>query len=314
MLRIVFFGTPHFASQLLETLIASPFEVVAVVSRPDRPRGRSLKMEATPVKQIALNHSIPIFQPEKASSEEFIATLKELKPDLFVVVAYGEIMRDSLLKAPRLGCINVHASLLPRWRGAAPIERAIMAGDEKTGITIMHMVRKLDAGAMILKKEVPIPFEAIFSEIEDALCQTAKAALLEALPLFTQGVPPSEEQDESLVTYAHKIETPDCQLDFHKSALELHHLIRALSPKPGAFCTILLNGAPKRLKVFLARPIDHPSEAPGTFFQTTKSNLAITCGQGALEILEAQLEGKQRLKTSDLLKGLNVAQLFVANA
>lgn len=309
-MKVIFFGTPPFAASILESLIGAGIEVCAVVSRPDRSKGRSGTPVPTPVKEFLLQNapSLPIYQPEKCSTPEFAEQLREHRADLFVVVAYGEIIKQDILDIPRLGCINIHASLLPKLRGAAPIQRAIIDGEKKTGITIMHMVRKMDAGDMIAKVEVAIGPETTFGELEKELMEVSAPLLLEVIQQIEKGVAQREPQDESLVTFAPKIELEDCEIDWNQPAEKIHDLIRGVNPYPGAWTTVEVKGEAKRMKVFRSRIASEPMgmDLPAGTFHKEKKSLFVVCGKGTLEILEVQVEGKKRMTSAELLLGINL--------
>ncbi|MCB1136288.1 MAG: methionyl-tRNA formyltransferase [Chlamydiia bacterium] len=313
MLKVVFFGTPDFAAETLRFLLEQGVHVAAVVSKPDRPKGRSGAPAPTAVKQLLLQSypDLPLHQPEKASAPEFAEVLAQYDADLFIVVAYGEIMRQNLLDMPKLACINVHASLLPEYRGAAPIQRAIMDGKKETGISIMHMVRKLDAGDVIRQVIVPIGTNTTFGELHDALCVAGSAALLQVIQAFEQGSVNSIPQDESLVTYAHKIELEDCELDWSKPAQVLHDLVRGVNPFPIAWAWVKVRGAVKRLKVLSTRVRTDLHGAPGAIASYTKAGIVVACGAGGLELVEVQLEGKRRMLGQDFVLGTPQDQLEV---
>lgn len=308
-MKIVFFGTPPFAANLLDKLIEEGVEVSAIVTRPDRPKGRSQKMSPSAVKSLAQEKwpKIPLFQPEKASTEDFADTLKKFDPDLFVVVAYGEIIKTNLLAVPKKTCINVHASLLPKYRGAAPIQRAIMSGEKETGVTIMEMVLKMDAGAMYQVVKTPIPEEMAFGELEEKLCEISGPALLEVLKKIETDTAEKTSQNESEVTFASKITFEDRVIDWSKSAHEIHNQIRGLSPFPGAFCLVEVGGQEKRLLVKKAQVAPSQKGAPGQTLVYEKNRWIVGCGDGAISLLEIQLEGKKNLPVSDFIRGTSVA-------
>jgi methionyl-tRNA formyltransferase len=307
---VVFFGTPLFAAEVLNFLLANGVDVVAVISKPDRPKGRSGHPVPTFVKQAALMHEppLPIHQPEIVSDLSFADTLKAYDADLFVVVAYGEIIKKHLLEMPRLGCINLHASLLPKYRGAAPIQRSIMAGETESGVTVIHMVRKMDAGDMIAKAVVPIDPDTTYGELEKALCEVGKQTLLDVIRSFGEGIPPSTSQDETEMTLAPKIELEECEIDWSLPAQSLHNLVRGVNPHPGAWCFVTVRGEKKRLKVNRTRLIttDHDGQ-PGDILnlQQHKGNLIVASDGGqALELLEVQLEGKKPMSSEELTRGI----------
>ncbi|HEX2582780.1 MAG TPA: methionyl-tRNA formyltransferase [Chlamydiales bacterium] len=301
-LRIAFFGTPSFAAQILEDLIERNVSIVAVVSQPDRPKGRSLRLAPTPVKEVALaklSEAI-LFQPEKASNPVFLDQLAALSVDLYVVVAFGQILPQKLLQIPRLGCINVHASLLPKYRGAAPIQRALLNGDRETGISIQKMVRELDAGDVICKEKIAISPEMTYGELEAALCALSKPLLFSALRAYEKGIPPAEPQDPSQVTFAPKVTAEEAQIHWDKDAATLHNQIRAFNPRPGAWCWVEWNGEKKRLKILRARVAQSPDN----------KEFYIPCGRGFLQLLEVQMEGKPRCLAADWLRGARVPPKF----
>lgn len=298
-MKIVYFGTPHFATEVLRDLLDRGVNIVAVVTQPDRPKGRSLQLTPSPVKSLALERGIPVFQPEKASQEPFLQELSVLKADLYVVVAFGQILSQKLLDIPPLGCVNVHASLLPKYRGAAPIQRCLIAGESETGIAIQKMVRQLDAGDIIATAKISIPIEMTFGELEEELISLAKPLLFQVIQQYKKGIPPAIPQDPSLVTYASKIEMEEGQVQWNRPAQEIHNLIRAFSPRPGAWCWIEAGGQRKRLKIQRTE-ISKRSGAPG---QLLDSEGVVACGEGSLKLLEVQPEGKKVMKTADWLRG-----------
>ena len=306
-MRVVFFGTPTFAANVLEYLLQEKISVVAVISKPDRAKGRSGTPTPTPVKSLAEAYSIPVHQPEIVSSPEFAETLFSYQADLFVVVAYGEIIKQHLLDMPRLACINLHASLLPKYRGAAPIQRAIMNGEHETGVTIMHMVRKMDAGNMIKKISVPIEPETTYGELESLLCEVGKKELLNVIHSFEDAYQQGEEQDLSEVTMAPKIELEDCEIDWSKSSQSIHDLVRGVNPFPGAWCYVKIREEKKRLKVNLTHIVNlETPEKPGTILNIDlkKGNLLIATADDAIELCDVQLEGKKRMSSGDLCNGI----------
>lgn len=296
-MKILFAGTPEFSVPSLEACVQSPHSVVAVLTQPDRPAGRGRRMIPGPVKQFALQHGMRVLQPETLRSNEAETLLRGLQVDVMVVVAYGLILPASILAIPRLGAINVHASLLPRWRGAAPIQRAVLAGDEETGVTIMQVEPKLDAGPTFLKRARPIAPGQTAGELHDALSTLGAEALLEVLVQLENGTALSEPQDEDLVTYADKLSKDEAQLDWTRPAVELERQIRAFNPWPVAEC-FLDN---QILRVWRAEALTERSDlAPGTVLPGRRT-WDMATGEGLLRFLEVQLPGRRRVSAQDFL-------------
>lgn len=307
-LRIVFFGTPVFAARILEALFQTKHQVVAVVSKPDKPKGRQQKLLPTPVKEFLENSSyknIPFFQPVKASTEEFASCLKSFDADIFLVVAYGEILRQNILDIPKIACVNIHASLLPKYRGAAPIQRSIMNGDKETGITFMHMVLKMDAGDMIEVVKVPIGENENFERVESKLCQAACDHLERVLDSLEKKEAQRVKQDESLVTFAEKILPQDLEINWALSAREIHNKIRGLSPRPGATTYLQVGEEKKLLKIKRTEVVQDRQGVPGQTLELSKGEWVVACGEGALRLMEIQLEGKKSLEFKEFFMGMN---------
>lgn len=296
-MKIIFAGTPEFAVPPLEALLASQHQVCAVYTQPDRPAGRGRKLTPSPVKQVAERHGIPVFQPLGLKDPAEQEQLQTLQADLMVVVAYGLILPKAVLEIPRLGCINIHASLLPRWRGAAPIQRAVLAGDEEAGITIMFIEPRLDAGPMLLKKACPIgPLETA-GELHDRLSRLGADALMETLPALESGTIQPEIQDEFLVTYAAKLDKEEALLDWSKPAIDLERQVRAFNPWPVAETEY----RGQKLRIWLAEALDEATTAvPGTVLARDKT-LDVATGRGVLRLLEVQLPGAKRITAQDFL-------------
>ncbi|SFT97562.1 methionyl-tRNA formyltransferase [Pseudomonas marincola] len=294
-LRIVFAGTPEFAAEHLKALLGTSHQIVAVYTQPDRPAGRGQKLMPSPVKQLALEHDIPVYQPQTLRDADAQAELANLQADLMVVVAYGLILPQVVLDTPRLGCINSHASLLPRWRGAAPIQRAIEAGDSESGVTVMQMEAGLDTGPMLLKTHTPISAEDTGGSLHDRLASLGPAAVIEAIAGLAAGTLKGEVQDDALATYAHKLNKEQAQLDWSRPAGELELLIRAFNPWP--ICQSSLNGA--ALKVHAAK-LGKGSGKPGEILAASKEGLTVACGSGALLLTRLQLPGGKALNFADL--------------
>jgi methionyl-tRNA formyltransferase len=294
-MRIVFAGTPEFAAQHLQALLDAGRQIVAVYTQPDRPAGRGQKLMPSPVKQLALQHGIAVYQPQTLRDPAAQAELAALTPDLMVVVAYGLILPQVVLDTPRLGCINSHASLLPRWRGAAPIQRAIEAGDASSGVTVMQMEAGLDTGPMMLKVTTTITAEDTGGSLHDRLATLGSQAVVEAVTKLAAGELRGEVQDDSLATYAHKLNKDEARLDWSRPAVELERLVRAFNPWP--ICHSTLNGEP--LKV-LAATLGEGSGQPGQILAASKDGLTVACGEGALRLTRLQLPGGKPLSFADL--------------
>lgn len=313
MMKVVFFGTPTFAAETLKYLLDNHVNIVAVISKPDRPKGRSATPIPTPVKAVLLERKsqIPCFQPEQVSSLEFATILSSFQADLFVVVAYGEILKQHVLDMPRLACVNLHASLLPKYRGAAPIQRCIINGEKESGVTIMHMVRKMDAGDMIEKVTVPITENMTFGELELLLCEVGKVALLDVIEKFSTGKPLlATPQNHELATMAPKLELEDCEIHWNQPAQNIHNLVRGVNPYPGAWCFINIKGEKKRFKIIRTLIVDQPPDlSPGQILFLSKNSLIVATADQALQPIEVQLEGKKAMPMDEFLRGILPDQL-----
>lgn len=298
-LRIIFAGTPEFAAHHLKALIASDHDVVAVYTQPDRPAGRGKKLQASPVKQLALDANIPVEQPERLKNEEALATLKQYDADVMVVVAYGLLLPLAVLEAPRYGCLNVHGSLLPRWRGAAPIQRAIEAGDRETGITIMQMDVGLDTGDMLFKVSCPIADTETTISLHDKLAAQGPAALLATLEQVSLGTLAPEKQNDDLATYAHKLSKEEGRIDWQQSSEAILRRIRAFNPFPVCFTEL----AGERIRVFEAVLSHHKGES-GSIVSHENNELHIATGDGAIAVKQLQLPGKKAMPSQAVLNGL----------
>ncbi|MCQ2032134.1 methionyl-tRNA formyltransferase [Stutzerimonas zhaodongensis] len=294
-MRIVFAGTPEFAAQHLQALIEAGRNVIAVYTQPDRPAGRGQKLMPSPVKQLALQHEIPVHQPQTLRDPDAQAELASLQADLMIVVAYGLILPQAVLDMPRLGCINSHASLLPRWRGAAPIQRAVEAGDAESGVTVMQMEAGLDTGPMLLKVSTPIAADDTGGSLHDRLATLGSSAVVAAVAALEAGTLVGEVQDDSLATYAHKLNKDEARLDWTRPAVELERLVRAFHPWP--ICHSVLDGA--AVKVYAAE-LASGQGAPGQIIDAGKDGLEVACGAGSLRLTRIQLAGGKPLAFSDL--------------
>lgn len=302
-LNIIFAGTPDFAAQHLQALLDSEHHVIAVYTQPDKPAGRGKKLQASPVKQLAEKHQIPVYQPKSLRKEEAQAELKALNADVMVVVAYGLILPQAVLEAPKYGCLNVHGSILPRWRGAAPIQRAIWAGDQQTGVTIMQMDVGLDTGDMLHKVTTPILPTETSASLYAKLAELAPPALLEVLNgLATQQFKP-EKQDESLANYAEKLTKEEAKLDWTLSAAQLERNIRAFNPAPIAYLTVNVNGVEERVKIYQAQVLPHQEKTAGTLLNVSKNGIEIATAEGVLNITQLQPSGKKPMSIQDFLNG-----------
>lgn len=297
-IRTVFMGTPEFALAALQGLIDAGTNLVGVYTQPDRPKGRGKQLAAPPVKTLALAHHLPVFQPLKLRQPEVVEELRALKPDLIVVVAYGQILPKSVLDIPHFGCINVHASLLPRHRGASPINKAILDGDTETGITTMHMDVGLDTGDMLVKRAISIGPDETAGELHDRLAVLGRETMEETLRRLCAGQLTPQKQDDSLSTYAPMLKKEDGLIDWSRNARELHNQVRGLDPWPGAYT--LLDGEVLRLARTAA---EQGAGVPGTVIAADADGVRIACGAGILRVAELQLPGRKRLAAGDFLRG-----------
>ncbi len=301
-LRTVFMGTPDFALQTLQGLIDAGCNLVGVYTQPDRPKGRGKQLAAPPVKELALKHDIPVYQPLKLRQPEAVAELETLAPDLIVVVAYGQILPKSVLDIPRHGCINVHASLLPKYRGAAPINKAIIDGETETGITTMYMDVGLDTGDMLIKKSLSIGPQETAGELHDRLAGLGRETMEETLQQLCDGTLQRDVQDDEQSTYASMMKKEDGRIDWTRSAKDIHNHVRGLDPWPGAYTS--LDG--ELLKLAKTSPTTADGGKPGRVVSADKDGVLIACGSGTLLIKELQLAGRKRLAAGDFLRGCNL--------
>ena len=314
-MRILFMGTPEFGRDTLRALReASPsrgWELVGAVCQPDRPKGRGYRLIPPPVKEYALAEGIPVYQPQTLRDESFASLLKELSPDLIAVAAYGKILPKPVLDAPEFGCVNVHGSLLPAYRGAAPIQRAIMDGRTETGVTIMYMAEGLDTGDMIASETVPIDPDETFGELSERMGAAGGALLVSTLDLLFAGRATRTPQDGALASYAAKIEKEDCVLDFSGDARGLHNRIRALSPAPLAQAVLASADGERSLKIVSSRVVSdlEPGAVPGTVLTADAKEgcFTVACGTGILAVTGLVPEGKGRMTAADFIRGRKIA-------
>jgi methionyl-tRNA formyltransferase len=303
-LRLVFMGTAELASASLRALVASSrFQIAAVVSQPDRPKGRDLKPQPPPVKQAALELGLSVLQPERARHPDFIEQLRRLAPDLIVVAAYGQILPQSILDLPRHGCLNVHTSLLPRHRGAAPIQWAILEGDAETGITLMQMDAGLDTGPMVTTRTTRIEPTDNAQTLHDRLAAMGAALLIETIPDYVAGRITPRPQPAPGATYARKITREDGQLDWSQPARALWNRVRGLTPWPGTFSWLAREASSQLLKIWEAEPVPGRIGPAGTVLEAGKRGIVVACGADALNLLTVQREGGKRLSAADYLAG-----------
>ena len=304
-MKIIFMGTPDFAAASLEALIASRHEIQAVVTQPDKPKGRKGELTPSPVKGVAEEKGIKVYQPLKVRDEEFVETLRAYNPDVIVVVAFGQIIPLSILKMPKFGCVNIHGSLLPKYRGAAPIQWAVLDGEKETGITTILMDEGIDTGDILLKKTIKIDMDETSGSLFDKLMALGAETILETLDELENGNLTPIKQGESPTAYAKMLTKAMGLIDFTRPAKELDCFVRGMDPWPSAYT--LLSG--KTLKLWKVRAVEGSGKA-GSVIDIGKESFTIACGEGAIEVLEVQLEGKKRMSAGDFLKGstLNIGQ------
>ncbi|NLK73810.1 MAG: methionyl-tRNA formyltransferase [Clostridiales bacterium] len=303
-MKVLFMGTPDFAVSTLDKLIQSHHEIIGVVTQPDKPKGRGNNLSAPPVKELALKHNLTIYQPVKVRDKEFVDKVRQLDPDVIVVAAFGQILPKDLLDIPQYGCINVHASLLPKYRGAAPIQYSIIDGEDKTGITIMYMDEGLDTGDIILQEELEIASDETGGSLFDKMAVLGANLLLKALVQLENGTSKRIPQDDSKATYVKMIKKEMGHIDFAKPAVEIERLIRGLNPWPSAYT----HYEGKSLKIWSAEVVSTDIKAePGDVIEIRKDAFIVMTGEGALAVKELQLEGKKRMATEAFLRGNNLA-------
>ena len=305
MIRIVYMGTPDFAVEPLEAIIKAGYEVAAVVTQPDKQKGRGKEVKMTPVKECALRHGIPVFQPVKIKEPEAVAELEKYQADLFVVAAFGQLLSEEILNMPEYGCINIHASLLPAYRGAAPIQWAVLNGEKESGVTIMQMDKGLDTGDMLLKRSVELSPKETGDSLHDKLMHLGAELIVEALSKLEKGELVPEKQKDELSSYAKKLTKAMGQIDWSKDAVSLERWIRGLNSWPSAYT--FFGG--KTLKIWEAQVAEEngaQKAEPGHVVSVSREGFTVACGQGALQILSLQLEGKKRVLTREFLLGYQV--------
>lgn len=309
-MKIVFMGTPDFAVGAMEALLEAGHEITLAVTQPDKAKGRSGQLQAPPVKECALKHHIPVLQPRRIKTPEAMAELKKYEADVYIVAAFGQILSQEILDMPKYGCLNIHASLLPKYRGASPIQHVIIDGEKETGVTIMQMDAGIDTGDMLYKKKLPIEDTDTYQTLHDKLAVLGGEAIKEALALLEEGKLVPEKQDDTASCHAPLIEKQMGRLDFAGSAVKLDCLIRGVTPWPSAYT--FYKG--KQLKIWRAVPVEKIEDvkgtvsqgAPGTILTADRDSVLIACGEGALRVLELQLEGKKRMSAHDFLLGVKM--------
>jgi len=304
-MRAVFMGTPEIAATVLKSVLASKHEVIAVVTQPDKPKGRGHEMAFPPVKEVALEAGISVMQPQRAKDETFIAELKALNPDIILVAAYGKLLPKAILDMPKFGCINVHASLLPKYRGASPIQWAVLNGDEKSGVTIMHMAETMDTGDIIMTKEVVLAKDETAGSLHDKLAEIGGPLLIEAMDALETGRAPRIRQNDEDATHVTMLDKTMGNLDFSKPAVQLERWIRGLNPWPTAYTK--LDG--KMLKLWKAEVLpakEAKNVEPGTVIDVLKDGFDVLTGDGVLRVKELQLEGKRKMTAEEFLRGFSL--------
>lgn len=304
-MKVIYMGTPDFAVAPLEAIIKAGHEVTAVITQPDKQKGRGKEVQMTPVKECALRHGIPVLQPVKIKEKEAVEALREYPADIFVVAAFGQLLTEEILQMPKFGCVNIHASILPKYRGAAPIQWAVINGEEKAGVTIMQMEKGLDTGDMLLKKEVTLDVKETGESLHDKLMLVGADLIVEALPLIEKGQIVPEKQDDSMSCYASRLTKEMGKIDFSNEAVIIERLIRGLNSWPSAYT--FFKG--KTLKIWEADVTEKETEEkPGTIVSVTRDVIEVATGKGTLLLKEIQLEGKKKVAVKDFLLGYEVKE------
>ncbi len=301
-MKILFMGTPDFAVGALEALIQSEHEVVGVVTQPDKPKGRGKEMQFPPVKECALKYNIPVYQPVRVKTPEGVEMLRSFGADIFVVAAFGQILSKEILDMPKYGCINIHASLLPKYRGAAPIQWAVIDGEKQSGVTIQQMNEGIDTGDILLKAVVDLDPKETGESLYEKLSKTGAELILQVLPMIEAGTVKPEKQDEALSTHAGKLSKALGCIDWKKSAVEIERLIRGLNSWPSAYTSF----KGKTLKIWEADVVEENAGEPGSVAEVTKTEIIVNTGEGKLALKTIQLEGKKRMSVKDFLLGYSV--------
>lgn len=302
-LRIIFMGTPELAAVSLGALLREPtLQILAVVTQPDRPKGRDLKLQPSPVKELALKAGVPVLQPVKARDEQFIAELRKLQPELIAVAAFGQLLPKAILDLPRWGCLNVHTSLLPKYRGASPIQAALLNGDPETGVTIMKMDEGLDTGDILTQRSTPIRDEDNAATLHDRLAQLGAELLVETIPAYAAGQVHSRPQQHELATHVTKLKKEDGRIDWRQPARVIWNRLRAFTPWPGAFTFLPASPQPQLLKLWQAEVVSGQG-TPGEILSADKQGITIACGDGALRVTSLQREGGRRMTAGEFLAG-----------
>lgn len=304
-MKVIFMGTPDFSVPTLEKIIEAGHEIIAVVTQPDKPKGRGKEMQTTPVKEKAMEYDIPVYQPKRVKEESFVKVLKELNPDVIVVIAFGQILSKEILDLPKYGCINVHASLLPKFRGAAPIQWCIIEGEEETGVTTMYMDVGVDTGDMLMKAAIPIDPEETGGSLHDKLSLLGGDLLVKTLKALEEGSVIREKQDDSKSSHVIMLKKELGHIDFNQSAQQIERLIRGLNPWPSAYTS--LDG--KSLKIWKASVLNKESEGKiGEIIEIAKDEIIVKTGEGLLAIKELQLEGKKRMTVDAFIRGYQITK------